>query len=78
MNPEGGKVLSTSFISANVTGITLNDGATSLMAGELAIPLNSVVQIEAVVEEETSEEASGDEEVVDEEAGASPQLDPEE
>jgi len=72
VNPEGGKVPSTSFISANVTGITLNDGATSLMVGELAIPLNSVVQIEASAEEEASEEEPGDEEVVDEEAGASP------
>ncbi len=46
VNAAGDKVPATPYISTEVTGIALNDDTPSLMAGELQIPLNSVVQVE--------------------------------
>ena len=52
MGPTGDQVPAKAYTSAFVERITMNDGATTLIAGKQEIPLDSVVQ---VAEPETDE-----------------------
>jgi flagellar basal-body rod modification protein FlgD len=47
-NPEGIEVPTKTFISTEVTGINLSGDSASLMAGEMEIPLTSVIQVEEI------------------------------
>ena len=60
---NGSQVTASPFISAEATGITIWEGETYIMSGELAIPLSSVIEVS---EPEVQTEETEDEPLIEE------------